>query len=388
MQKLIERLSAAFSRQTLSTRYIPELDGLRCVAVAMVIFFHLNGYMMEKNGWATELPWLTPIFGNGYFGVEVFFVISGYIILLPFVPQPGAGRKRPDLLVFYVRRMVRIWPPYAIAMTIFLVSLSLRKGGIGQYLPGYFASLGYLHNLLFGMPSRIVVVAWTLEIEVQFYLLAPLLAMVFLIKKKWLRWLAIGIAIAVTSLLAFRFQLGRNVLLYLPYFLCGLLLADLSVSEGAIKRSVAADLIALGLVLALGWSVATQGATGIWVPVLLMMTIAAVCHGTFLSRCLSHGWVRAVGGMCFSVYLLHYPVIAFVGPLAKKVGFSAMPLLVSYAAEGLILIGVVLAVSAGFFVFVEKPFMQRETTDWVVARLRRLGGMGLGETRRTELAKS
>ena len=152
MRKLVSGFSAALSRQTLSTRYIPELDGLRCLAVLMVLFFHLNGYLMEKNDWATQLPWLTRILGHGYFGVEVFFVISGYIILLPFVPQRDVARKRPDLLVFYVRRMVRIWPPYAIAMTVFLLSLAVKKGGIEQYLPGYFASLGYVHNLLFGTP--------------------------------------------------------------------------------------------------------------------------------------------------------------------------------------------------------------------------------------------
>jgi peptidoglycan/LPS O-acetylase OafA/YrhL len=386
MKKLVSKLATVFSRQTLSTRYIPELDGLRCVAVLMVLFFHLNGYMMEKNGWSTQLPWLTPILGNGFFGVEVFFVISGYIILLPFVPQPGVGRKRPDLLVFYVRRMVRIWPPYAIAVTVFLLSLAVKKGGLGQYMPGYFASLGYVHNVLFGTTSRIVVVAWTLEIEMQFYLLAPLLAMVFLIKRKQLRWSVIGLAIVATSLLAPRCQLGLNVLLYLQYFLCGLLLADLGVAEGSIKRSVAVDLVAIGLIPFLVWSVAAQGPLGIWVPTLLMMTIAAACHGTVLSRCLSHSWARFVGGMCFSIYLLHYPVISLFGPLVKKIGSLAMPLLVSYMVQSLILTVAVLAVSAVFFVFVEKPFMKRETTVWVVALLRRLGGVAQG-TRSPGLAK-
>ena len=385
LQRLGMNLAATFRRETLSTRYIPELDGLRCIAVLLVLFYHLDAYLRAKNDWGNGMSWLGQCFGCGYFGVEIFFVISGYIILLPFVPRSGADWAAPDLLVFYVRRLVRVWPPYAIALTGFLLAKAAIEGEFAKYLPGYFASLGFVHNALFHGWSRIVVVAWTLEVEVQFYLLAPLLSLVFLIDNRRLRRSVIGFAIVASSVFAPWCEVGLSLLQYSQYFFCGLLLADLSVGQADLKRSTLADLIALGLVPLLWWSVAGHGALGIWIPVLLMVIIAVACRGNVLSRCLAHPLMRFVGGMCFSIYLLHYPVISFVGSLAKKFGSLAGWPFLSYAIQCLILIVAVLVFSIMFFVFVEKPFMRRKTIDWVVDLMRGAGG-SMHKSPQTELS--
>lgn len=368
---LATRVIESFRRETLSTRYIPELDGLRCVAVLMVSVFHLNGYLQAKNEWGDCLSWMTAVLGNGYFGVEIFFLISGYIVLLPFAPVGPCIGRRPDLLVFYVRRMVRIWPPYVIAMTIFLGAKSVLDGGLSSLIPGYIASLGYLHNLCFGAASDIVVVAWTLEVEVQFYAFAPALALVFLIRPPWVRRALIAIGIGLGSLGSERAGSGLNILPFLPYFLCGMLLADLG--EGRpLNRSYVGDLFAATLLPVLVWLVFQYGARGVFVPTALMLTVAAVCQGTVCSHLLLNRWVRAIGTMCFSIYLLHYPVISFTGRILRGILPPVLPPLGAYVLQGGLITVCVIGVSAGYFAFVEKPFMKRQTTDAVIGFLQRL----------------
>src|SRR5207244_520732 len=82
------KILTLISRETTSGRFIPEMDGLRFVAISMVILFHLNGYLAAKSG-ASLAPgahsgWLAQVALVGFRGVELFFVISGFILGLPF----------------------------------------------------------------------------------------------------------------------------------------------------------------------------------------------------------------------------------------------------------------------------------------------------------------
>src|ERR1700693_3858993 len=81
-------LLARASRETSSGRFIPEMDGLRFAAIGMVVLFHLNGYLMAKSTACAvstaQSDWLVPAVLVGFRGVELFFVISGFILGLPF----------------------------------------------------------------------------------------------------------------------------------------------------------------------------------------------------------------------------------------------------------------------------------------------------------------
>jgi len=89
-------LLSRFSRETSSGRFIPEMDGLRFAAITMVVLFHLNGYLVARwplhhSGLLPQSSWLAETALVGFRGVELFFVISGFILALPFASQHLAG---------------------------------------------------------------------------------------------------------------------------------------------------------------------------------------------------------------------------------------------------------------------------------------------------------
>jgi len=93
--KYSARILRGLSRETTSGRFIPEMDGLRFAAIAMVVLFHLNGYLTAKTTFyerASIAPgWLCRVALLGSHGVELFFVISGFILALPFAAYHLAG---------------------------------------------------------------------------------------------------------------------------------------------------------------------------------------------------------------------------------------------------------------------------------------------------------
>jgi peptidoglycan/LPS O-acetylase OafA/YrhL len=175
-------LRERFSRETVSTRFIPEIDGLRFVAIALVLWihigqrFHLSSPLAYWRFSPDRLP-LSHAVTQGRFGVQLFFAISGFILGLPFASHWLAGTPRVGLKQYYIRRLTRLEPPFIIAMTIyFLLMVKRHQQGMGfaGWLPHYLAVLGYVHKLVYG--SNGFGLSWSLVIEVQFYILAPFLA--------------------------------------------------------------------------------------------------------------------------------------------------------------------------------------------------------------------
>jgi peptidoglycan/LPS O-acetylase OafA/YrhL len=137
--------------------YIPALDGLRACAVTLVVFSH------------------TRVLGfqNGDFGVEMFFVLSGFLITSLLLQELDAT-KRIDILRFYARRLLRLYPAlllflllYAIAAHAFHVDFMRDVLIAGSYLTDYAVTYG------FASPGSLVNHTWSLSIEEQYYLLWP-----------------------------------------------------------------------------------------------------------------------------------------------------------------------------------------------------------------------
>src|SRR5690606_13995932 len=127
---------------------------------------------------------LTALAGNaisyGNYGVQLFFVISGFILALPFARHHLAGGRRVSIAGYFKRRALRLEPTYLINLAILHAAhVLIGAGGVradpGGLLPHLGVSAVYLHNMVYGESSAINGVAWSLEIEIQFYLLAPLL---------------------------------------------------------------------------------------------------------------------------------------------------------------------------------------------------------------------
>ena len=365
------RILRRLSRETTSGRFIPEMDGLRFVAISMVVLFHLNGYFMAKAAFyergATAPDWLCRTALVGFHGVELFFVISGFILALPFAAHHLAQAPAVSLRKYYLRRLTRLEPPYF--ATIFLLlplEILVHHNTVSMFYGHLAASLGYVHNLIYGAPSTVLGVAWSLEIEVQFYLLVPLLTLVFAIREPWLRRsVLIGLTFATLAAQTFwspqpRFAL--SILAYLQFFLIGFLLADvfLTVWRSSPQRSFRWDLIALA-----GWpllflALQSQALTHWVFPGLVFALYCAAFRGRWINRLLCNRWITAVGGMCYSIYLIHYEVISAVGRFTKALG-AHLPNPV-YLVLQFALVGSTIVVICGlYFVALEKPCMRR---DW------------------------
>ena len=109
LAKSSTRVLRGLSRETSSGRFIPEMDGLRFAAIAMVVLYHLNGYLMAKTAFyerGTSQPdWLCRTALVGFHGVDLFFVISGFILALPFAAHHLAGAPSVSLRKYYLRRL-------------------------------------------------------------------------------------------------------------------------------------------------------------------------------------------------------------------------------------------------------------------------------------------
>jgi peptidoglycan/LPS O-acetylase OafA/YrhL len=380
---------------TSSGQFVPEIDGLRFVAIMAVVLFHLESYLFSPapaEGSAGELARI--ITHTGWFGVQLFFVISGFILSMPFAQHRLCGGREPKLGKYFLRRVTRLEPPYIINLLLMYV-LALTLEGFSQapdhsawgLLPHLGASLTYTHNLAYGQFSLINNVAWSLEIEVQFYILAPLLACVFMIRNRWLRRAAIVAAIAVSS--------WKNCYYWTPlveltlvkqikYFLLGFLLADVYLTEWKSRpgRSVWWDLIGLASWAAIPWLVMYNDEKAdfrtyyLWLdqipllsraqrhefvlPAVMLLAYMSAFRGRVLNGLFRFRWVTVIGGMCYTIYLYHNTIITLFNRWFWW-DYPDLWWLPQGVLRTAVLLAVVLVASSVAFVLVERPCMER---DW------------------------
>ncbi len=344
-----------------------------------MVIYHLAGDVLRHSpaGYDNSLRsnWLFWLTQNLNFGVQLFFVLSGYVLALPFAEHFLLGEPPRSLKRYFQRRLTRLEPPYVLAL-IFLFALKLvaGRGTFTGLLPHLFASIFYLHNQIYAEPSTIDFVAWSLEIEVQFYILAPFLAAVFFLSgSKFYRRRALIVVIFLSAIVAHRVapipRINLSLIGELPYFLAGFLLADFSALEekqDAVAASLAWDAACLLTIAIVAVSIFAGVLTTWFVcPLAVFAAYYAAFHSIFIKRFLSLIFISTVGGMCYSIYLLHDYVIASCGRYSGSLGAS-LPFAARLGVQFLIMTPVLLLVCGAFFVLVERPCMQ---PDWP-ARLR------------------
>ena len=360
-----------FSRVTSSGTFIPEVDGLRFIAIFWVLAFHINGEYIKVMG--SNFPGqiddslYTHVLHTWDFGVQLFFVISGFILSLPFVRHYWGDAPKPRLGSYYLRRITRIEPPYVINLLLFTLLLVVVKGPpIYQLLPHLLASLCYSHNLVYQSVSTINFVTWSLEIEAQFYIAAPLLAFLFFNRSLRFRRVWLASIILASATLAWwlnnQFQVVHMTLLgQLPYFLAGFLLAAWysQSTEVKISRSYLWD--ALGL---LAWVVMLillmhkSFSSTLALPFLVVGAYVCVFKGRIFGFILTRPAITTIGGMCYTIYLYH----PFLKSALKHLLF---PLRVSHlywinsAFQVCALGTAIILVAAVCFLLFERPFMFR-----------------------------
>jgi peptidoglycan/LPS O-acetylase OafA/YrhL len=342
------------------------------VAIASVVLFHTQMTLYHAFGGPLDKPpqisgRIVAVLNQGRFGVHLFFIISGFLLVLPFASNLLRAHREVRLRDYYLRRVTRLEPPYLIALSIFFVlSLVSPLWPATSHAGAHFgAGVVYSHYLAFGTVNPILAQTWSLEVEIQFYLLVPLLASVFRVEDPWLRRtsiVAIGLTgfIVEATVLTWIPQLSQTVVAYLPFFMAGFLVADLYLVEwdAALTPEWKWDVVSL-----VGWPLFFLGAaTGSsfqtvalpWVGAALLIS---TLRGRWTRRALRNRWIVTIGGMCYSIYLIHYPLLEALTRIRPRLFGSSFS---GLAALGhFILWAPVVALAGGlFFALVERPCMQ------------------------------
>jgi peptidoglycan/LPS O-acetylase OafA/YrhL len=220
-------------------------------------------------------------------------------------------------------------------------------------------------------------VTWTLEIEVQFYLLAPLLAHVFQMTARPRR-LALVAAMCGAPLLANIVPRGSlTVLEFAQYFLGGFLLADLYTSGDQARGVPVWGYDLLATVCLMATFLVPESPLLPWVlPWLLCGIFLGALRGGWFARFLKRPWVSVLGGMCYSLYLLHNPILSF---LAGRLIASGISLPHAFLKLGIVGLPVVVGAGMAYYILIERPCMNPRWPQQVWQSALRWGGAAAGK---------
>jgi peptidoglycan/LPS O-acetylase OafA/YrhL len=330
-------------RQAAGGSHIPELDGLRGIAVLVVVLFHFSIVLSVAPG---PLKALRTLFTPGWTGVDLFFILSGCLITGILLDEKGTtGYFRR----FYIRRMLRIFPVYYLALIIsFTVARAwvLPPNGVSAV-----TSLAYLANFsnwlsLGGLEIPGLNHYWSLAVEEQFYLCWPL-AVFFLNRKTLLRLLACVVVLAPVVRYAILATVADpEVAKRIAYVLTparadglafGALVAILLREprlRAAIGRHSTAVISAIVFVL-LAWfglkarfhleSAATLSVLytllSVGYGLIVFRSASRACTNDLTQRILRSRILRKAGRYSYAAYVFHFPLLVATRPI-----FESLPL--------------------------------------------------------------
>lgn len=226
------------------------LDGLRGIAVLLVLWYHV----WEISWLPAPLPSLQFIPETGFAGVDLFFFISGFVIVYPFVRALARGEATPTWGHFAYRRAIKIVPSYVLSIVLVIAVGYAHFANAAEALRDIGTHLLFIHTWWSSTYGSINGVLWTLAVEVEFYAIFPLLWQAF----KRYPWLTAGAMVAISLL--YRTYASQccyngsmelliyNLPGYLDIFAAGMISALLYVRWRDVKASWLAPLATLAAV--------------------------------------------------------------------------------------------------------------------------------------------
>jgi len=373
-------LTRLFQRKTQSTSFIPEIDGLRFFAIITVIGYHINTAYARALGLDDLAMGLLGGDRNTFspawwiirldLGVKVFFSISGMVLALPFIKSLMAGGRTMNLKDYYYRRLTRLEPPFILSLIgFYFVHICFMGEDPTQFFYHLTAGLFYLHQIIFGTSNPINPVTWSLETEAQFYLLIPAFFAFFIKFRNIYLRLVFLLLLVIGSLQFKQFAYSSEikwthatVLYYLTNFLTGVLFAWLYLRSVNFfkQRGYVWDLLGIVSVfcLFLFYKPQYQMLNNIAFNIATLGLMTGVFKGHILNWIFTRPLIYVIGGMCYSIYLLHY---AFLHLFTKlTIGITAgQGYLIDLLLQLLIALPVVLLISSIFYLLIEKPCMDK-----------------------------
>jgi peptidoglycan/LPS O-acetylase OafA/YrhL len=243
--------------------HLDAIDGLRGIAIALVLAYHcclVYGAAPSASVFGVTLS-VDALTKTGFLGVELFFALSGFCMFYPFARARMQGSPVPSWGSYAYRRAIKIVPSYLVALTaftLFYASSYRPAGGIGL---AYLAHLAFVHPFFPDLFQSISAPLWTIGVEVQFYLIFPLICG-FVLRRP-----AVGGAFVVAIAVGYRLALQltntdtdffptSQVFAFLDVFGAGMLAAYVVAwyrarPEGPIPERLATALAGVSLVVAL-----------------------------------------------------------------------------------------------------------------------------------------
>jgi peptidoglycan/LPS O-acetylase OafA/YrhL len=398
-----------FRRQVSQGVYRAEIDGLRFFAIVFVIF----GHSLERaeRMFPSSQAWLSGSKFGDFLqiappGVMLFFAISGFVLATQAQKASVSPLSAGFLKSYFGRRILRIEPPYILLLVATWAFISLTRytpEGVRRFdvAPAslnvsLLGAIFYVHDLVWGTFPRLFPPGWSLEVEVQFYLLAPLLFAIWAALRGTGERIVLAALIVLCGLnvkLIWPETLGPlhvrySILNYFSYFWIGVALSYL-------RKPVAARVAWLsgGGATALGWgglavfvalaAPAEQDSLALEIPRLLGVYagLAAVFASVLdarsgLAKFCAAPWISLIGGACYSIYLLHLQIVQMVFVLAAKVApnlpFPGVAALFAIAAAAATTLGLI------YYIQIERRFMARDWPSQLAAFLRRGRGKAEG----------
>ena len=361
------------------------------MAIVLVLIQHVHERVLRRtqdtyHGISDSV--FDMLLGAGGSGVLIFFTLSGYILGKIFVSKHDSGIPI-NLKGFYLRRLTRLEPPYVLVMTGIYLSLVVTgyrsnfarsfNQGAASLTDAWLASISYCYCPIFGVMPKLNPPAWSLEVEVQFYLLAPLLAWIFTrVPRGGVRLAALAasslfLALAVSKVASRDAHLQYTLLNFAPYFLGGFAVLELHETRFAAIDGWKWDILSLASLIGLLLG-------KLWIPSAVYTPVSVAAAFLFVSGCL-YGkrvrqflgvpWVALIGGMCYSIYLIHLPLLELAANQTVKLG-RGLPYPVFLAFQLLLLLPIVISVAWMFFILVERPCMDRnwpqKLSRWILRR--------------------
>jgi peptidoglycan/LPS O-acetylase OafA/YrhL len=370
-------------RITTHGSWIPEIDGLRFVAIVATLLTHIFGqtYLRSDHPFVFQSHYnVFNLVDRGGRGVLLFFAISGFILAQPFLRQHLLHGKAVSVGAFFKRRLTRLEPPYILSLLLYAIAQAIYQHRIHTLILPLLAHIVYLHNF-FPLPS-LNFVTWSLEVEVQFYLLAPVLGYLYAISSPILRR-GILVSLIVASAV-FQHNTHGVVSWSLPgqlqFFLIGFLLADLRANRTESQVSRWWDLVSLIAWVAI-FAIPDE-MTFLLLPLLILVAYIATFNGPVTRQIFRTEWIALTGGMCYSFYLMHMLVISIAFKLTRHF-IVPSNLLLSYFIQVVLLGACITVFCTAYFVLIERPCMDPNWPHKLRARF-----AGRSRSRKAELAET
>ena len=349
-----------------SEKYIPEIDSLRFFAIFPVIILHFNTSYnrLFTNMFIVNKSVFDEYINVGVWGVELFFAISGFVISSPFLMNYFENSNTYSIKKYYLKRLFRIEPPFIVSLIIiYLINLFLLTYSFSESISHFIATLFYSHYFIYGVWSNINPVTWSLETEIQFYIIFPF---IFIFAKKYRISLFVSllcvlyfISILFPYTEIYNCNLQKSFFPYLHYFIIGILFSIFYINfknEYFEKKNIIFDIITILIVPAIYF--AKVHLNVFCVDLLIFLFFLSIFKLKHLKFIFCSPIISTIGGMCYSIYLLHYSCIYVFLTILKRLNLGYFTC--HYGFTFVFTSFFLLIVSSIFYVIFERPFMNNK----------------------------